>query len=189
MSEELSEFDWKLRVKDLELRAYINRKLGRKKICAFLDFDGVINVMYPAGAPQYERLVKQIAEDMNFADSEVVRRFSRLCLDYDMEVVITSSWRYSGLEYCRDYLIHAGMDTRVKIVGMTDDEFSSSREMKITDYLFAHPGYGEFLIFDDIDMKHLSAHQMLCKPDSGYTEALDQRARKILESKGYYPRG
>lgn len=187
MSEELTEFQWKKRVLKTEWQAFLNRRKGKRKVYGFLDFDGVINVFYPPGSPQYERFAKKTGDELNFADPECVARISKLCLDYDIEVIISSSWRYAGIPYCRKYLLKAGLDERVKIGGVTDDGFSGSREIKITDYLFEHPDYGEYLIFDDIDMKHLGSHQLLCKADKGYTEELDQRAREILERKGYHP--
>lgn len=188
MMNELDEFEWQQRVKKTDRRAFINRWTGKKKIYAFLDFDGVINVMYPPGSPQYERLAKNSGE-MDFADPDCVSRFSKLCMDFDIEVIISSSWRYAGIDFCYNYLVKAGMDKRVKVVDVTEDSFTNTREMQITNYLFAHPDYGEYLIFDDIEMDHLQKHQLLCSADQGYTEALDQKARKILKRKGYHPKG
>lgn len=187
MIDGLDEFEWQDRVKKTEWRAFLNRWTGKKKIYAFLDFDGVINVMYPPGSPQYERFAKKSAA-MDFADPDCVKRFSDLCMDFDIEVIISSSWRYAGISFCYDYLVKAGMDERVKVVDATEDSFTSTREMQITNYLFAHPDYGEYLIFDDMEMDHLEKHLLHCNAHEGYTEELDAKARKILKKKGYHPK-
>lgn len=186
MKKEYSEFRWRAVVRGLERKAEENRRAGRKRIYGFLDFDGVINVFHQPGTPEYERLLQQDPEHFNFADPGCVRRVSSLCTDYGIDVVISSSWRYAGLDYCRAYLIDAGMDEQVKFAGMTDDAVSGSREKKITDFLHAHNDYVQFLVFDDIYMKHLRSHLLHCDSTKGYTEELDERARRILGSPEAY---
>lgn len=180
MKKEYGELRWRVLVRGLERRAERNRRAGGRKIYGFLDFDGVINVFHQPGSPEYERLLQQDPEHFNFADPGCVRRVSDLCVDYGIDIVISSSWRYAGLEYCRSYLKDAGMSDRVRFAGVTDDAVSGSREKKIVDYLRAHDDYIQFLVFDDIYMKHLRRHLLHCDCTQGYTEELDEQARRIL---------
>lgn len=181
MKEEYTEREWRALVRRLDECGEKNRRAGVKKVYAFLDFDGVINVFHEPGTPEFERLSHQDPEHFNFADPVCVKRFSRLAADYDMDVVISSSWRYAGLKYCRSYLLQAGLDEKVRITGVTDEELHGSREKKITDYLSQRMDFAQYLIFDDILMKHLRGHLLHCDCRRGYTEELDRRARTILK--------
>lgn len=180
---QLTDKDWVgINQKITEIQQKNRTHSSKNKFYGFLDFDGVVNVFYPPGSPQYERLLAQETIDFNFSDPGCVERFSKLCLEYDIQVVISSSWRYSGLDYCRDYLIKGGLSEDVDIIDITDiDLWSCDREMHITDYLFAHPDFTGFLIFDDLRMPHLMMNLVHCETLKGYTEEKDLEARAKLE--------
>lgn len=172
-----------------ERTAARNRKNGKRKIYAFLDFDGVINVFYPPGSPQYEHLVELSKQNVpfQFSDEDCLKRLSGLCLDSDIDLIISSSWRYSGLAYCKDYLVNGGMDPAVKVTGMTSDVIGKTREELILQYLQENPDYQGFLILDDMSMPHLDKYLVHCDSMHGYDEEMDQKARQILKDQGISP--
>ncbi len=157
-----------------------NKILGKKKIYMFLDFDGVINIFYKEGTPEYEALMK--SKYFEFADKKCVRRLSDLCLEFDIDVVISSSWRYSGVEYCTQYLREAGLDERVKVVGTTEEDFHSRQE-QIYNYLKKHLDFTGFVVIDDIDMTQLARYQVVTDIWEGLTEEKILEAKKILLDK------
>lgn len=172
-----------------EKTAAHNRQNGRSKIYAFLDFDGVINVFYPPGSSQYEHLVELSKQNVpfQFSDEDCLKRLSSLCLDYDINLIISSSWRYSGLAYCQDYLVKGGLDKNVKVTGMTSDVIGKTREELILRYLQEHPDYSGFLILDDMPMPHLYKYLVHCDSMHGYDEKQDEKARQILQDQHLFP--
>ena len=155
---------------------------GRKDsvIYLFLDFDGVINIFLLEGTPEYEKALKK--EEFDFANRDCVKRLNRLCADFpDIRIIVSSSWRYAGLAYCQDYLEKAGMDPRIRLYDTTDAATMLPREEHITGYLFDHPDFRGFIIFDDMKMKHLNHYLVRTDCLVGWDDERDAYARKILE--------
>ncbi len=156
-----------------------NRKAGRNHRVLFLDFDGVVNVPYRYGTPEYEDAMSRGVYD--FFRPEITERLNRLIHDCQLSVVISSSWRTMGVEFCQNSLLEAGFDKDVVIEGTTAVDSFEPRHEEILSYLEEHPDITAFLILDDIPMKELSSYAVETVFEDGYTEDCDRRARKILE--------
>ena len=156
-----------------------NRSAGQGKIYLFLDFDGVVNVFAPPGSERYEQAEK--TGHFDFFDRDCVARLNAFAADYPVSIVISSSWRYGGLVYCREYLKEAGLGSHVVFCDTTSLEADEPREDLIMDYLLAHQDFAGFLIFDDIHMTHLLDYLVQTDPMKGWDEACDQKARKIIK--------
>ena len=158
-----------------------NCRRGSRHRLLFLDFDGVINVPYAPGTPEVEKAMQGLTDD--FFRPEMVKRINCLCQEYGLSVVITSSWRYSGMHYCIDHLFRAGFDQRIAIEGMTDiNDPLFRREEEIYRYLRGAKDVGAFLILDDIPMEFLGDYAVCTDFEIGYDETCDKRARDLLEA-------
>ena len=75
----------------------------------FLDIDGVLNhnAFY---VKRHEELKKGIKKEYPYSeiDPTSVINLNSLISETDAKVVISSTWRHSGLEYCKDVLEHHG---------------------------------------------------------------------------------
>lgn len=171
-------------VPDLNLLRSImnsNRKTGEEKIYLFLDFDGVINVFYQEGTPEYKQKVKESLERFDFADRDCVKRLDKLTRDYPVEVIISSSWRFGKLKECKDYLIRAGLKNASAITDTTQTKVFQSREADIEQYLLAHPDFTGFLIFDDMNMPHLKDYLVQTDSFHGWDAERDTFARNLMK--------
>lgn len=177
MQKEKSKFEW---YRDHMRLRHIMRHTKKEKIYLFLDFDGVINVFYLEGTPEYEEKIK--IEEFEFFDRDCVERLNEICHAYPIEIVLSTSWRYAGIDYCRDYLHKAGLDEDIPIVGVTEEEFYKPRQEEITDYLFAHPDFTGFLILDDGNMKDLTDYLVLTCPIIGLNEEKKEEAHLKLQT-------
>jgi len=155
-----------------------NRKKEDPFVYVFLDFDGVINVFYLEGTPEYYEMLAK--GEFEFADRRCVERINRLHRDFPIRIILSSSWRFSGIPYCTEYLQNAGLDPEIKIYGMTQTEVFHPREEDIVSYLLEHPDFTGFVVLDDIHMKHLQAFEVETDPLKGYTEERDLKCREII---------
>ena len=85
----------------------------------FLDIDGVLNseMFYKE---RYEKISKgeSIPEHpLNEIDPLAINNLNILCKESGANVVISSTWRHSGLEYCKDVLEKSGFTGN--IIGIT----------------------------------------------------------------------
>lgn len=154
-----------------------NRKLEPKKIYLFLDFDGVVNVFLEPGTPEFEAALKK--KEFDFANRDCVARIDRLCHTFPIEIVLSSSWRYSGLEYCREYLMKYGLSEDVKFAGTTAIDTLQKRQLDIADYLVAHPDFSGFLILDDINMSEFGKADLVMNPLKGFDDTQYEKASEI----------
>lgn len=167
------------RISAIEQRMNRLRRQGKHHQVLFLDFDGVVNVPYEYGTPEYEEAMARGVYD--FFRPEIVERLNRLIHDFNLSVVISSSWRWQGIEFCQDSLNNAGFDN-VIIEGMTPvDETYPPRSEEILQYLEEHRDITGFLILDDIPMHELSDYAIETVFEDGYTVLDDKRARAILK--------
>ena len=156
-----------------------NRIENRIHRVLFLDFDGVVNVPYEYGTPEFDAAMAQGVYD--FFRPEIVERLDKLIHEYDLHVVISSSWRYSGMEFCQNSLRNAGFSEDVIIEDLTVlSEGMPPRYLEILEYLEDHPKISEILILDDIPMHGLSDYAVQTVFEDGYDEAADRQARAIL---------
>ena len=65
-----SEFQWRIDHMKLNRIMRKNRKEGKKLYYVFLDFDGVLNVFFEPGTPEFEAMRKKIEDggEFEFAD-------------------------------------------------------------------------------------------------------------------------
>ena len=165
----------------LKIKAVIrkNRKQIPKKVYVFLDFDGVVNVFVMPGTKKY----KEVEESgkFEFFDRDCVANLNRLAKDYPLSIVVSSSWRFGGLDYCMEYLQDAGMEDHVRFDDVTSLEVMESREDLIADYLLEHQDFCGFVIFDDMTMPHLNEYLVQTNPLRGWDEERDRYARKIID--------
>ena len=161
-----------------------SRRKGSTHRLLFLDFDGVVNVPYDYDSPEFQEMEEK--GEYDFFRPELVARVNRLCRDYGLSVVITSSWRYSGLDYCIDSLMRAGFDPAIEIEGMTDtDDPLFRREEEIFAYLMKTEAVSSFLLLDDIPMEKFRDYAVATPFYSGYDEESDLQARKILDRQNH----
>jgi hypothetical protein len=117
----------------------------------------------------------------DFFRPEIVERLDRLIHEFDLHVVISSSWRYSGMEFCQNSLRNAGFSEDVIIEDLTVlSEGMPPRYLEILEYLEDHPRISEILILDDLPMHGLSDYAVQTVFEDGYDEAADRQARAIL---------
>ena len=156
-----------------------NRIENRIHRVLFLDFDGVVNVPYEYGTPEFDAAMAQGVYD--FFRPEIVERLDKLIHEFDLHVVISSSWRYSGMEFCQNSLRNAGFSEDVIIEDLTVlSEGMPPRYLEILEYLEDHPRISEILILDDLPMHGLSDYAVQTVFEDGYNEAADRQARAIL---------
>jgi len=156
-----------------------NRIENRIHRVLFLDFDGVVNVPYEYGTPEFDAAMAQGVYD--FFRPEIVERLDKLIHEFDLHIVISSSWRYSGMEFCQNSLRNAGFSEDVIIEDLTVlSEGMPPRYLEILEYLEDHPKISEILILDDLPMHGLSDYAVQTVFEDGYDEAADRQARAIL---------
>ena len=157
------------------------REKGIRKYAMFLDFDGVIHVFYVQGTPQYEAAMKRMKSKLDFIDPDSLANVDAVVGEFDMDIIISSSWRYNGLDYCRKYLQKSGMKHADHIVDTTQDEQFLDRRIEIAEYLITHPIYSGFVVLDDIIMKEFEGSYIRINPTIGFNEERYQHTRRILE--------
>ncbi len=174
---DLTNEQWVSRLNEIDEIAKQNIAVKREeKIYCFLDFDGVINIW---NRPVVEHSIKE--KEFQMLSEECVHRLSSLCQSYPIEIVISSSWRFQGLQYCQYYLLTGGLDKNIPVVGTTALDLDVDREMHITDYLLEHPDYTNYFILDDINLKHLQHHLIQCDIKIGFDDTKHNEAVKMLE--------
>lgn len=166
----------------LKIEAYMKQNKTRKKIYLFLDFDGVINVFHQYDTYTEEEKIKLDNEKFEFADKRCIARLNKLCEDYPIHIIISSSWRFGRLRGCRKYLKEAGFLYPLKIKDTTQIKTFQDRQLDIEQYLLEHQDYKGFIILDDIEMKDLNKYLVHTDPFIGYSKERDNYARKIIES-------
>lgn len=161
---------------DRQVRLVENRQVriegdDRKLRVIFCDFDGVLN-RHSSG--KYELL------------PELVGRLDRLARDTGAVLVVSSWWRWIGVEQLRSDLASAGFHGR--LIGRTpwlgEDEAWDARERGIeVDAVLAYLGdrVQTFVILDDHDrMGRLMPHLVQTVATEGLTESDAERAAAIL---------
>lgn len=170
-------------VKMIEWTLAANRKRGVDLNALFLDFDGVINVFYEPGTKAYEEKVKRSVDKFDFAEKYCIEHLNQLSRDFNLHVIISSSWRFGKLKGCIKYLVDEGMDKKVNVFDTTQIEVFQSRQLDIEEYLLSHPVYSNYVILDDMEMPALKDHLVQTDPTKGWDDAADQKVRAILKKR------
>lgn len=122
----------------------------------FLDYDGVFLCLHQEVKPYVERI-------------------ERLCREFELKVVISSSWR----EYypqCLDVLREAGFTQEV--IGRTSLE-GYDRNKQIFDYIKKH-GFHKLLILDDMPLWFFCGYHVQTDFERGFDDEAYALARRIL---------
>lgn len=157
------------------MMAHANKEYGPDYHCRFLflDFDGVINVPY-----HDER---DLDEDWVFkANCYTMEYLNKLCKEFSLEIICSSSWRSLGLEWVKEYLNKSGLDEDIPVVGTTGYDDLFRRYHEIYEYLEDHPFFTEILILDDSPMGPLDKYQVRTDFMTGFKEEAYEQARILL---------
>ena len=85
----------------------------------FLDFDGVVNT------PMWRNINGKLRTKYNFPESGSVNNWqacqwlSKFCKERGYSIVVSSTWRKSGLETCRKCLYNGGVWQSIPIIDKT----------------------------------------------------------------------
>lgn len=107
----------------------------------FLDIDGVLNVI-PQGQDKYGGIFHQ-----HFVDN-----LAWIIQETGAKIVVSSSWRHSGLQFILD--MWRDRDLPGEVVDITGDRldldcFSFQRGVEIQEWLDVHPEVTKYVILDD----------------------------------------
>ena len=111
----------------------------------FLDIDGVIctdRAYFASGQDKTKTVLRTW-------DTIGIKLISRLCVDYDLKVVISSTWRHR-YDVPLILLTH-GFVGEFHKDEKTDGKFSSNRGQEIRMWLDDHPEVTQYIIIDDDD--------------------------------------
>lgn len=160
--------------------AYQKANPGKERNLLFLDFDGVINTYREDNSREMFTGRRSNMKFMDVSDEESMKNLNILVRKYDPEIIISSSWRYSGLDYCRDYLYHCGLMEKARISDITTTGEMAPRHEEILSWLDKHHDFSNLVILDDIYMAELAAHQVMTRYPSGFDKDCLKRAKKLF---------
>lgn len=131
----------------------------------FLDYDGVINT-----------------DPSNYGtrpfNSNCMTNLNNLCNDYDLKIVVTSSWKkYS---FYQDMLKDSGLDEDIVILGKTEFMPNGSREDGIKQYLIDHIYIDYFIILEDASFNELKKYQIQTSYYHGFDDDKYEEAKRLL---------
>lgn len=137
----------------------------------FLDFDGVTH--------SYKDIKKNL-----FFMPAICERLDALCKEFDLEVVVTSSWRlFHPLEDMKEML--QPIEAR-RIVGVTVDGGKQNRGWEVQQWLKENKDVSKFVILDDYDegISELFGENFVkTDPDKGLTGMDATKLKKVFEEK------
>ena len=157
----------------------------------FLDIDGVLN---------YEEYYKRGRVDKPYPLSEIcpqaISNLNRICNDTGAKIVVSSSWRGDGINYCSNILKECGFEGDViDITGnesyyhewaergneilkwLKDKKLYKYDSYKVTDHDYV-------IIDDDNDMLYQQRHNFFeCSPNTGLTEKMAEDIISFLNTK------
>lgn len=147
----------------------------------FLDFDGMLN--------NHETFLACRGKSREVIDAAAVRLVESLCDRTGAQIVVSSTWRYMGLERLREVLSRHGLTNPELIIDITPDLdhqvagvwLSPIRGDEIQAWLDAHPEVDHFVILDDdADMGDLASHLVQTTFEHGLLPGHVERAAGVL---------
>lgn len=140
----------------------------------FLDFDGVVNT------PMWRNINGKLRTKYNFPENGSVNNWqacqwlSKFCKERGYSIVVSSTWRKSGLETCRKCLYNGGVWQSIPIIDKTP-VLDTKRGYEIQNWLDTQVEKGikikRWIIIDDEDdmvSKEQFDRLVLCRHDAGY---------------------
>lgn len=132
----------------------------------FLDYDGVISI-------------EKSGLEIEFENPEAIWFISKLCLEKDFKIVVSSSWR-NHPKY-KEMLYDQGLDEDVEIIGCTETGFVG-REVEIKNYLYDHKNIDKFIIIDDADFNgDLKDHLVQTSFNKGFNKQKYLEALELID--------
>lgn len=152
----------------------------------FLDIDGVLAT--------WASLKRQIELDGMYGfQKECVDNMNELIEKSGAEIVLSSTWRFKGLDWFNPFAKKQGLckeciDVTGHNTGKTEGGFytAGTRGSEIKEWLSKHPEVDSFVIIDDdSDMDNLKDHLVLVKPgmEKGFQKKDIEKALYILGEK------
>lgn len=158
-------------------RKYRAENPGVEKNLLFLDFDGVIN---GPGFHVEKGMDTIFDQTVALYHPQAIQLLNAIALEFRTEIIISSSWRHIGLDYCRKYLYHAGLDPEIPIISATGRDVPYHRYREILAWLREHPYFTDFVILDDLEMSILSSHHVRTSFNTGLNEEKAEEVRKLF---------
>ena len=166
----------------------------------FLDIDGVVNTIMiytsPQGTPRsticrdgfYFELCN--LEDGYVSNKQAVAWLSKLCKEYDLDIVITSTWLIGGsVDEIREALYNSGLDRGIQVISGINTLLHCGRGLDIEHWLDTK-GYDPdrtvmVILDDDRDMVGLKTDytKYLIQTDTyvGFTYRDYMKASELIE--------
>ncbi len=159
-----------------------------KKNLIFLDFDGVINSVESMirkkdareGMPVFSR-----EDRSDWPDTVLVNRLKELIEKTNSSIVISSTWRYRGKDYCAKVLGSFGIPENL-VIGVTPRNTGTCRGKQIQqwlneNYLLFHEFDNFIIIDDDSDMAHLKHRLVQTSNRVGLQDSDIEKAIQLLK--------
>lgn len=157
----------------------------------FLDIDGVVNT------PMWVENNGKLISKYNFPEHGKVNNWqacqwvSKFCKERGYSIVVSSSWRESGLDVCKNCLYNGGIWNNVPIIGSTP-VLHNERGFEIQQWLSAQIANGvkikRYIIVDD-ENGTISPEQakrfVQCRGDVGFMLTEHEQAIEVHEAQKY----
>ena len=114
-----------------------------------------------------------------FSQAAVKNLNDLLAKEPDLKIVISSSWRHNGLQFCRDMLKYQGINEH-KIIGTTDLVDKDDRGHHIERWVQDHKPETFVILDDKADMDGVIDHLVQTNPYIGLTGSDVKKALDIL---------
>lgn len=129
-------------------------------------------------------------EELGDIDQNSVEILNKFTEEVDAKIVVSSSWRFSGLEWMQTILKLAGV--KAEVIGITPsirkEKYGDERGCEIKEWTVRNSFDGQFVIFDDdADMLPEQKENNFVQTDQwcGLTEADIAKAKELLVKQGY----
>ncbi len=166
----------------------------------FLDIDGVVNTLMIYDKEQEDRrkliykdgyyFELNLPGDGKVSNKQAMLWVSKLCTDYSLSIVITSTWLIDeDVADIATELYNSGLSTMVPIIGGVSKKQQVSRGWQIESWLEDNkidPDKATFIILDDdVDMvgysKDLTKYLVKCDSYVGFTHSEYVKACELLD--------
>lgn len=151
----------------------------------FLDIDGVVNILNIEYKDNKFYTKFFFPEDKKVNNTQALLWISKLCLEYNLDIIIASSWsRICSLEELEEILYNSGLVREVKIVGTIGRKERNVEINKIVDSANLNENY---VILDDEegyyrDDLNLQKHLILCNGVYGFGFDKFIEAKEFLQN-------
>lgn len=155
----------------------------------FLDIDGVLNKGRDNTKSDRFRYDDKWSHpedefDLYYINPELVQRFVKMVEDFDLKIVISSTWRYDEtLDSLKEMLGNRFLPTE-RIIGVTPEFEGFPRKDEIRYYiLHSEIPIDKYIIIDDDPNANYNSKQgkyFQTSFEKGYTEKIDKKVREYL---------